>query len=165
MATLGVQIEPHLCDTIPGETEHAHLLVFIRQIVRAELLNCNLQMYDTGDIEKAVTVLCNAFENILRTNTNTCQDAAILSALVRRILQDGIADSRDTSTRGYGDDRDGLFAGIMRSQVPDGLRRAGGLGDKGEDGDKDPGGGAGGSGGGGGGGGGGGDGAAEEKEV
>lgn len=51
-------------------------------------------------------------------------NAAAIAALVKQILQDGMAESGDTCGRGYSDSRDSLFANKMRSQVPAGLQRA-----------------------------------------
>ena len=88
-------------------------------------------------------------ENKLLRDTNGCRDALTLSELIRKILQRGMAESRDRDTRGYGDHRDGLFAERMRFQVPPGLARAGGDPDGEGDGDMggDVGGGPGGGGG------------------
>lgn len=133
MVTLGVRIEPNLHDTVSGDSESTHLTIFIRRFLTV-LFDVNHDILsNVNGIDAIVFAVQRDAEDELLKDIDACRDASMLAELIRRILQDGIAESRDTSGRGYGDDRDSLFADVVRSQVPPGLSRASGAGDGGEE--------------------------------
>lgn len=101
-----------------------------------ELSRCPSLTYDVNDLKLAVKALQAIIERHLGTDTGY-HDAFSLAMLVRRILEDSIADSRDTGPGGYRDSRDSLFSDDMCAQLPPGLWRAAGGGGDGEAGEND----------------------------
>ena len=133
MASLGLQIEPHCFDVIPGDSDSTHLAIFIRRILETELSERSSCKDSSVDLDTMTASFGTIIENQSGPDINACRDAANTVALIRKIPQDGMAESRDNSGRGYGDERDAMWSnGGWRSHVPAELQKAAGNGGGGD---------------------------------